>query len=748
MDNCARTLDRQKLDAARSAAQARKWTLAADAFRAGVPAEFVDQLSLQDQLLRNLSLNMSDLAAHRPEVFSVLQSSPTDNRFSVDITPSGRPTILCQGRSLSQSTDPLVTLASTMKQLGPARHAAKPMAILGTADGYLLTALARHPVKLPPPQQERQQCVYLVEPNPSNLLFALMIHDMSGDIGPICQPRFKWFVAPGVAQAVAMFEQAMAADLYLSFPELNVSSYPDGPQLTKLTEQVLMNLAAADAHRARQLAQRYSSCEPSRFTEMLGPNPPRKPRALFLTTRYSTVLQYSTRDCAEGLREIGWEAEVAIEPTHWHSLTIPAMRDLMLRFDPDIIIQLDHYRAEHGTGDKALFPPEIPFICWAQDNLATLTHPDAGAAHGPRDFFLTALGDWYTRDFGYPRESIVPLHKLTRVPSIPKHWESNGPDLTYVSNASKTPEVAAQDLVAYYGHDKTLQRILEGATQKVLAEYARGGSFCGPNYLVPVVLESAREISADTSRIPHMVVMDLWERLNNVCYRQQALGWIAEVADESGLNLALYGNGWDKHPRFSRYAAGYAAYGDGLETLTRDSKINLQIVPYFCLHQRLLDGLAAGGFFLVREHPSDTAIRELTDFVSRHFTPDVRTLQHALQVIAPDLREAFERTVSSVSFFTDMLDPMAFAWSMIEMELFPEVGEMPPRIGEVSFKSKADFSNLVQRFLRNPELRRQIALEQRDATVSRLSYRAGMKRVMRQIRDRLALHADREKHAA
>ena len=42
-----------------------------------------------------------------------------------------------------------------------------------------------------------------------------------------------------------------------------------------------------------------------------------------------------------------------------------------------------------------------------------------------------------------------------------------------------------------------------------------------------------------------------------------------------------------------------------LEDLTRRSRINLQIVPFITLHQRLLDGLVAGGFFLVRDNPAD-----------------------------------------------------------------------------------------------------------------------------------------------
>src|SRR4030095_12213459 len=92
---------------------------------------------------------------------------------------------------------------------------------------------------------------------------------------------------------------------------------------------------------------------------------------------------------------------------------------------------------------------------------------------------------------------------------------------------------------------------------------------------------------------------------HDALYRPQGLRWARAGAKELGLSLGLYGNGWDAHPEFARCARGPIAYGDELRDLTRRSAINLQIVPSLCLHQRLLDGLAAGGFFLVRENPND-----------------------------------------------------------------------------------------------------------------------------------------------
>ena len=109
---------------------------------------------------------------------------------------------------------------------------------------------------------------------------------------------------------------------------------------------------------------------------------------LLLTTRFSTVLQYSTRDTAEAFERIGWDARVVIEPSPSHRLYQHGIRQAVDEFQPDLVFQIDHLRYEHGD----LFPPGVPFACWVQDHLPNLQIPGAGQAVGMRDFVLTDMG--------------------------------------------------------------------------------------------------------------------------------------------------------------------------------------------------------------------------------------------------------------------------------------------------------------------------------------------------------------------
>src|SRR5262249_20137523 len=137
--------------------------------------------------------------------------------------------------------------------------------------------------------------------------------------------------------------------------------------------------------------------------------------------------------------------------------------------------------------------------------------------------------------------------------------------------------------------------------------------------------EADHRIRVGTPEQRDTLLLALWHPFNDTLYRQQALRWAANCADSLGLTLGLYGNGWDKNAEFGRFAKGYAAYGAELEELTRRSLINLQIVPFACVHQRLLDGLVSGGFFLIREHPVNRIPADLTALVESHFDASIQT---------------------------------------------------------------------------------------------------------------------------
>jgi hypothetical protein len=222
------------------------------------------------------------------------------------------------------------------------------------------------------------------------------------------------------------------------------------------------------------------------------------------------------------------------------------------------------------------------------------------------------------------------------------------------------------------------------------------------------------------------VITTLFERFNNVLYRQQGLRWAKQLAELRGWKLAVYGNGWIDHPEFAKYSKGYAGYGPALEELSRRSKINLVLEPYVCVtHQRLLDCLAAGGFVLSRAHPQTAVVQGLIDLLA------------AGKVSGPQ----FEKIVlqsREADATPGKFDPIETLRDLQSAGFMPESGPMLPRLGETTFNSLDELGVCVDRYLADSDRRRAIAGEQRRVVEERYSYAAGMKRMIEWIHGRIA----------
>ena len=688
---------------------------------------------------RRLARNLAALETHRPAVYRQLVNLPPDDSFVVASAPTGLPTVAARRAdgsllSLSPGHDPLAAVARATHELKPVLDAGQALALCGAGDGYLLAALARDRRAL---FLGMEQPVLLIEPQPRALLACLMIHDYAGAGGPIEQPRFRWFVGPGWAKEL---EADLAADPFAGFPGATVGQSIDAAAVTAELQTVLAAVAGQDRRAKADVEAYYAATDQREQAALFGPNPPRRPRVLLLTTRFSTVLQYATRDAAAGFERAGWEPRVLIEPSPAHRLYRHGIRRALAEFKPDLVFQLDHLRHEH----EDLFPPNLPFACWVQDHLPNLMNGRAGRSVGPTDFVLTDAASTYVGSYGYPKGQCIALSKLTTPPPTeavirPLHPPGQD-DLIFVSNASRPPQTILDELLAAIPSPADRDLAAE-CGRRLIESYAGGGSLATYPEVVALVREAATDLNArPTEDGAHALARRLTHPLNDALYRQQALRWAADAADRLGLTLALYGKGWEQHPDFARYARGPVEYGDALRDLTRRSAINLQVVPYLCLHQRLLDGIAAGGFFLVRRHPADVAPQAMLDLLEEYVGPGVGSLGQTRAKVPPPARDRFEsllRECRRCLCSTGTEDPIEMIRAWQEAELLVAGEGVLPHSGDVSFADAESLRRLVGRFARDAAAREAVVRAQWLSVERRLTYAAGMGRVARQIGEKL-----------
>jgi len=680
---------------------------------------------------RRLRANLAALAEHRPQIHELLMQNGPPSDLVIHRVRGGRWSVGMvspENQSISawRGDDPIGANVAAWSQIRPAWQKGSALALCGIGDGYALAALAAHPPTL---FLMQQQPVFVFEPDLRVLWGVLALHDFSGSDGPIGQARFRWFVGTDWAD---QFQREILDNPALRFPDAQLYMGIEPALVEKVFRQSADAVIDADRILTGQIAEIYADVDAKALAGLFGQNPPRRPRVLLMTSRFSTVLQYSTADTAEAMAKLGWETRTVVEPADHLRLDKRLMRHAIAEFKPDLIFVIDHLRHEYGQ----VFPPSLPYACWIQDYLPNLKNTDAGAKVTQRDFVLTASGTEFVRNFGYPLRQIVDMPNLGRVPVRPITWKSDGLDLAYTSNWSGTTGQAVEDILDKLGGAEPMRTIAQAACARILQIYETGGCLAVQCDVRAAIEQAQRDcgIAISDPVVLDSIVNLFWQKLNNHLFRQQSLEWITEIVQRRGWRLGLFGRGWENHPRFAKFARGFVKPGTDLEQLVRSTRINLHLEPYACFtHPRLLSGLFAGGFFLVRDNPFNHLTVKLARFLSENFDPSVETSEDARRAIKPDRREQLEAILAQCAPIGEQADTVQWVRNWQRAGLLPDGREPMPNLAEITFDDAATLERKIEQFISNDVLRGAIAQGQRTELESRLSYEAGMLRMCRRI---------------
>jgi len=684
-----------------------------------------DDVRLRQRLCRNLA----SLQTHRKDIYRTLIDAEPGDQYRLVPSRTGAVTILAKVGDrevkMSADNDPHGAVSAVMRGIDNEWKNGVPLGLASIGDGYLLRHLAHHPPQL---FLDKQHAIVLMESDPRLVLACLAIHDYTGPDGPIEQQRIRWYIGDDWQQSL---REDYRNDLMLLHPVVTVRLGLDSRAIDEQSKQVLIDIGNWDRAFQTKVDAHTQTLTRDRLVDLYAQTPSRPPRVLVVTTRFSTVLQYSARDTEQGFRQNGWDTRLLIEPSPAHGMNRIAIRQAIAEFKPELIFLIDHHRAEYGD----LYPKEIPFVCWVQDNLPNLTTVKAGESLETRDFALIPSVQRYINQYRYPRRQCFEFRKLTTVPVLPRNRETQGDDLVYVSNWSKTTDQLIAESIAALTNISS-QAIATSAVQKVAQVYRDGGSLDSQGAVRRVIGLQMTSAAATT------FLSQLHERLNVGLYRQQALSWAAEIAEQNGLSLAIHGNGWDDNPQFAKYAKGPVKYGPELESLTRRGRINLMLEPYVCIaHQRVLDGLAAGGFFLLRGNSPTTVLSKMVRLLDRHDLRDAQTLSDVRSRLQGDDRVAFEGLVQMVRDNDAAPDEFDIVTSVNDLKsagFLGENGQLLTELHQVGFSGKEEMQRKILHYLNDAGARTRIAEVQRSEIVARFSYSSGISRLIGWLKQTLS----------
>lgn len=452
-------------------------------------------------------------------------------------------------------------------------------------------------------------------------------------------------------------------------------------------------------------------------------------RILGLTSRFTTFLQYSMRDMQQAAAALGHELRILMEP-HNHTPTLS--RDCILAeiqaFHPDLILLIDHNRSEYGD----LYDLPIPFCNWIQDDLPNLFGPGRGRLH-PFDIVVGLIGSLRARPSGYPRRQWrhLPLPVSTHVfhpaPLSAQEQQKYGCDVSFVTNLSVTADQwLAQNLART--RQPELRRLMQAQLDLYGPLIARGQAPASVPQTIGQTQQLARQLGFELDDTQANALRQHYtERLINIFFRQQVLEWSAEL----GLDLRIYGRGWEAHPTLARFARGPAEHGGELRAIYRASRINLQALPSGAVHQRLIEGLCSGGFFLIRRTRYDesgalaSSIR--AECVARGLTTEDQLWNIDQEPLASDVR----RLNANLYAPQRLYDGFVADCGVASERGFPmEAGSLLPGYDRVAFGARADFEQRVAEFLGDPTARESIAQPQRTAVQDAFSYETNFERML------------------
>jgi hypothetical protein len=283
---------------------------------------------------------------------------------------------------------------------------------------------------------------------------------------------------------------------------------------------------------------------------------------------------------------------------------------------------------------------------------------------------------------------------------------------------------------------------MAAACDRMIATYEAGGSLPTMGDCRRLLVDTMRDLQLQGDEtLIRQTATRLFDRMNNLLFRQQGLRWAAAACEALGLELQIYGNGWDKHPEFSNHARGSIGYGTDLEELTRSAAVNLVLEPFVCIaHQRVLDALAAGGFCLIRANPATAVLQSIIDLIATGGNEVTDSASLAATLDDPEAKIALQNTLADCAAIDPAsiaIDQIANSRNLQRNGFLPDRGAILPLLDQVSFGSSDALQHALARFVRDESLRSDVARAQREAVESRYGYASGMRRVVQFIRARL-----------
>lgn len=297
------------------------------------------------------------------------------------------------------------------------------------------------------------------------------------------------------------------------------------------------------------------------------------------------------------------------------------------------------------------------------------------------------------------------------------------------------------EFIALHNLNEPFRRIVDAIYQRIEA-LMRGPA--GKRYLElgRVIRDAAQDTGLELTAEQHgWLDTSYLAVVADRMYRFQTLEWVAAWAKGSGRTFHLYGPGWESDARFAPLARGVIENGEPLRRLYQAAKVNIHCNLHGTIHQRLLDGMSSGGFFLVRYNPADFMHAALTRRIA--WMRSVRDQMPGLFRLAehPELRKSFDDYPEDVRnegyplAFEATENRLAGAVLTERVSRRSAAGAVFDDFNRVTFNDADSFAQQMERFVGDDTLRESTARTLREQATATYSYAGILRELVAEMAD-------------
>ena len=339
----------------------------------------------------------------------------------------------------------------------------------------------------------------------------------------LCEQRFFFFAG---ADAVEQLQAAMIADPTVPRPKacLRIEQALWRKQdFDRMLAQVSTETDRRAAEIRSQLDAYYAGLSENEWINRLRSG---KLRVLGITSRYTTFLQYSMRDWLSGMESLGHQTRLLIEPADHVMPGSFGFAKGLLDYKPDLLVMIDHYRAEIGK-----VPANLPCVMWVQDSLPNIYNDATGAGQQPRDYCMGFGRLPLTQLHGYPAQRFmacpigINVERFKPAVLSEQDWGRYGCDVSYVSHASVPSDVLLKRALEK-NPDPATAKLLWDLHDRLVGDFERGGVTHAEWQLKIKLQESIAQTGIEPgANGEHEILWLFNQQINNAIFRHQALRW-------------------------------------------------------------------------------------------------------------------------------------------------------------------------------------------------------------------------------